>query len=51
MGKQPVLLQLCKNYCASATDMQSANKAGEIIFITSSNKSDEEQSSGLLNHE
>jgi hypothetical protein len=51
MGKQPVLLQLRKNYRASATDMQSANKTGEIIFITSGSKSDEEQSSCLLNHE
>jgi hypothetical protein len=49
MGKQPVLLQLCKNYCASAADMQSANKAGEIIFSNSVSKTYEEKSLCLLN--
>jgi hypothetical protein len=44
MGKQPVLLQLSKNYCASATDMQSSNKTGVIMFISSVSKTDEEQS-------
>jgi hypothetical protein len=42
MGKQPVLLQLSKNYCASAPDMQSPNKTGAIIFISSVSKIDEE---------
>jgi hypothetical protein len=38
MGKQPVLLQLCQNYCASATDLQSADKTGAVTFIGNANK-------------
>jgi hypothetical protein len=38
LGKQPVLLQLCQNYCASATDLQSADKTGVVIFGSNANK-------------
>jgi hypothetical protein len=38
MGKQPVLLQLCQNYCASATDLQSADKTGAVTLISNASK-------------
>lgn len=33
LGKQPVLLQLCQNYCTSATDLQSADKTGAVTSV------------------
>ena len=33
LGKQPVLLQLCKNYCASETNLQSADKTGAVTLV------------------
>jgi hypothetical protein len=33
LGKQPVLLQLCQNDCASATNLQSADKTGDVTSV------------------